>query len=146
MRTLSKSITRQFYTEYDGFDQLRQRWAKLVQDKEEKHKLTAEHFLLYAALRGTDYSKGFSGDTTMECELTGPCLGSLNRIKAAVTWLKNTETSKWTFNLSRAKEGVEALKRPFQGLPLSENWLDLVVSKLPNSVTSEPYQEETINA
>ena len=60
MNTLSKKITATFFTNADGYNALTARWSELMNDKEVRKNLTAAHHLLYLALRGKNWQKGFT--------------------------------------------------------------------------------------
>lgn len=61
MNTLNRQITRTFFVDKDnGFENLKARWSQIVNDKETRKSLTAEHYALYAALRGKDWRKGLT--------------------------------------------------------------------------------------
>lgn len=66
-RTLSKSITSNFYLDDNGYQVLKERWSKLV-NSDETHNLTSGHFALYAILRGKDWRKGFTKPNTIEAK------------------------------------------------------------------------------
>lgn len=59
MNTLNKTITSFFFTSPEGYAELQRRWSEIV-NSEEKHNLTAAHYLVYAVLRGKDWRKGFT--------------------------------------------------------------------------------------
>lgn len=56
MNTLSKKVTRKFYSSEDGFATLQAHWSAAVRSKQV---LPAHLHLLYAILRGKDYRRGF---------------------------------------------------------------------------------------
>jgi hypothetical protein len=62
MHTLSRAITAQWFTEPADFHQLRAHWRSLIQS-DRRHTLTAEHHLLYQALLGRDWRRGFTPPT-----------------------------------------------------------------------------------
>lgn len=65
MQTLSRTITRRFFTSQESYDRLRARWSALMNlPADERPTLRAVHHLLYAALLGRDYRKGFTAPTT----------------------------------------------------------------------------------
>lgn len=58
MNTLPRAITARFFT-FAEYLQLRQHWSRLM-NSERKHGLSAAHHLLYLALIGKDWRKGFA--------------------------------------------------------------------------------------
>ena len=59
MNTLSREITSRFFANAEAYQQLRTHWRALI-NSPRKHELKAEHHLLYVALLGKDWRKGFS--------------------------------------------------------------------------------------
>lgn len=59
MNTLSRAVTAQFFSSPDSYNALRQHWSSLI-NSERKHTLSTAHHLLYQALRGKDWRKGFT--------------------------------------------------------------------------------------
>lgn len=59
MNTLSRALTAQIFPDPTTYDNLRQRWSALIHSSR-KHELTAAHHLLYLALLGKDWRKGFT--------------------------------------------------------------------------------------
>lgn len=59
MNTLSQAITAQILTDPTAYYNLRRHWSALVRSPR-KHELTAAHHLLYLALLGKDWRKGFT--------------------------------------------------------------------------------------
>ena len=55
MKTLSKEITKDFYKNEDGYQELKTAWSAATQNKDIE--LTATDYLLYAILRGKDWTK-----------------------------------------------------------------------------------------
>lgn len=103
MNTLPRAMTAQVLTHPRLYPTIRQHWSDLVRSPR-KHELTAAHYLLYAALLGKDWRKGFTCIT--------------NRRK-----LDNGAFASWA--LFRATETLhlpsseEALLAPFGGLVTS---------------------------
>jgi hypothetical protein len=65
METLSQKETRAFFGSDEGYTALERHWSALVNSPDRKS-LRPEHYLLYQALRGKDWRKGFA-------PLTNPC-------------------------------------------------------------------------
>lgn len=61
MNTLPRAVTARFFT-FVEYLQLRQHWSRLM-NSERKHELSAAHHLLYLALLGKDWRKGFTPAT-----------------------------------------------------------------------------------
>jgi len=59
MNTLPRVITAQILTDPNLYHSIRQHWSEWVRSPR-KHELTAAHYLLYAALLGKDWRKGFT--------------------------------------------------------------------------------------
>ena len=59
MNTLSRATTARILAEPGRYDALRHHWRALV-TSDRRHELTAAHHLLYAALRGRDWRRGFT--------------------------------------------------------------------------------------
>jgi hypothetical protein len=59
MNTLSRAITAQIFPHADTYLILRKHWSQLI-NSEQKHELSAGHHLLYLALLGKDWRKGFT--------------------------------------------------------------------------------------
>ena len=58
--TLSKTITSKFFATESGYDEMRRRWLKAVNDKEVRKTLTASHHALYTILSGKNLGKSFT--------------------------------------------------------------------------------------
>lgn len=62
MNTLNRAQTALLFPQPDSYYQLRQHWSQLM-NSERKHDLAAAHHLLYLALLGKDWRKGFTPPT-----------------------------------------------------------------------------------
>ena len=60
MNTLNKTTTSRFFATEGGYQELRARWSKIMQDKDARKALTSTHHALYAVLLGRDWRKGFT--------------------------------------------------------------------------------------
>jgi hypothetical protein len=59
MNTLPRAITAQLFPNTESYVALKRHWSALV-NSSRRHELTAAHHLLYAALMGKDWRKGFT--------------------------------------------------------------------------------------
>jgi hypothetical protein len=59
MHTLSRAATAHWFTTPAAYDQLRRHWRALL-TSDRRHTLTADHHLLYCALLGRDWQRGFT--------------------------------------------------------------------------------------
>lgn len=59
MNTLSRAFSAQILDDPQTYHALRQRWCELI-NSDRKHELSAAHHLLYLALLGKDWRKGFT--------------------------------------------------------------------------------------
>lgn len=59
MNTLSRAETAQFFPDSAAYLALRQHWSRLM-NSDRRHDLTAAHHLLYLALLGKDWRRGFT--------------------------------------------------------------------------------------
>ncbi len=59
MNTLPRDITSQFFNDPQSYIALRKHWSSLM-NSDRKHELSAAHHLLYTALLGKDWRKGFT--------------------------------------------------------------------------------------
>ena len=59
MNTLSRAITAQIFTDTETYSALRHQWRILL-NSDRRHELSAAHHLLYLALLGKDWRKGFT--------------------------------------------------------------------------------------
>ncbi|MCL4265028.1 MAG: hypothetical protein KJ069_17560 [Anaerolineae bacterium] len=59
MNTLPRAVVAQILTDPQTYTSLRQHWRGLM-NSERRHELTAVHHMLYLALTGKDWRKGFS--------------------------------------------------------------------------------------
>jgi hypothetical protein len=62
MNTLPRAITAQFFNTPEDYRALQKHWRSLV-NSERKHTLSAAHHLLYLALLGKDWRRGFTPPT-----------------------------------------------------------------------------------
>ena len=62
MNTLPRAITAKFLTDSHTYAHICQQWRQLIHSSR-KHELKAVHHLLYLALRGKDWRKGFTPPT-----------------------------------------------------------------------------------
>ena len=113
MNTLPRAVTAQFFTLAE-YSQLRERWSRLM-NSGRRHELLAVHHLLYLALIGKDWRKGFTPATNPRKLANGAFQGwilfrSLNRL----------HTRSWE----------EQLLAPFDGIVTSQ-MLDKVRGLIP---------------
>ncbi|MBN1887818.1 MAG: hypothetical protein JW850_07495 [Thermoflexales bacterium] len=74
MNTLSRAITAQLFDNTETYTALRKHWsARLSSDR--KHELAAAHYLLYLALVGKDWRKGFTPPTNRRKLENGALVG-----------------------------------------------------------------------
>ncbi len=59
MNTLPRAMTAQILIDLESYHNLREHWSALMRSPR-KHELTAAHHLLYLALLGKDWRKGFT--------------------------------------------------------------------------------------
>jgi hypothetical protein len=62
MNALSRAITAQFFHDSNSYNALRKHWSDLIHSQR-RHELKAAHHLLYLALTGRDWRKGFTPPT-----------------------------------------------------------------------------------
>jgi hypothetical protein len=106
MNTLSKTITARFFATEQDYAALEAHWSSMVNSPRKKE-LRPEHHLLYQALRGKDWRKGFTPVT--------------NRVKLANGMLSDMAQSKALDNIGwNYARNVERLLEPFDGLVTSE--------------------------
>ncbi len=74
MNTLPRAMTAQILLDLDTYHSLRERWSALMRSPR-KHELTAAHHLLYLALVGKDWRKGFTGITNQRKLANGAFYG-----------------------------------------------------------------------
>jgi hypothetical protein len=63
MNTLNKNVTKEFYRNADGYQELERTWSAMVNDRELRKTLGCEHHLLYQMLRGKDWRKSITSIT-----------------------------------------------------------------------------------
>lgn len=119
MNTLSKNITRGFFRDESGYQQLQARWSEVV-NATEPQALSCAHHLLYQAIRGKDWRRGFAPVT--------------NAVKLA-----NGGDCNWglvhALRLIRSKWYRDQLVAPFGDLLTSES-VEAVAALLPASAYS----------
>ena len=104
MNTLSRAITAQIFTHPDTYLLLRKHWSRLI-NSDRKQELSAAHHLLYLALLGKDWRKGFTPVTN---------------------WRKLENGAFYSWGLFRAlqilhlKFHEETLLAPFEGIVTAE--------------------------
>lgn len=59
MNTLNKEITKTFFTQEGDYERLEKHWSELV-NSPQVHNLQHAHYLLYLAIRGKNWKKGFT--------------------------------------------------------------------------------------
>lgn len=108
MNTLSKEVTKQFFGEENDYARLKTHWSKMINDKEARKSLQAEHHLLYLILMGRDWRKGFTACTNVKKLSNGqnPLMGLRNALYRF--------KSDWT---------IQLLFAPFEGY-ISESAID----------------------
>jgi hypothetical protein len=106
MNTLSRTLTAQFFNTQDDYQALKAHWSKLVNSPRKKE-LKPEHHLLYAALLGRDWRKGFT-PITNRVKLANGMTPGMAQFKAlsAIGW--------------KRPKNVERLLEPFDGLVTAE--------------------------
>ena len=112
MNTLPKGITHAFFENADGFERLQRHWSGLVNGPS-RHELKAVHFLLYQALRGKDWRRGF-----------GP-VRDPNKLANGYVWKLQTAMA-----LLRSPWARERVLEPFAGVVSSEA-VDRLLVRLP---------------
>lgn len=81
MKTLSKKITATFFNNEDDYAKLKAHWGQLMQDKELRKQLKAEHHIIYLALMGKDWTKMFT-PTTNKTKLANGYNENAGRLRA----------------------------------------------------------------
>lgn len=74
MNTLSRATTARFFPDSNSYNALRKHWSVLIHS-EHRHQLKAAHHLLYLALTGRDWRKGFTPPTNQRKLDNGAFLG-----------------------------------------------------------------------
>ena len=59
MKTLSRNYTKNIFTDKEAFAALESHWSVLMNDKEQRKQLNAAHHMIYNAIRGKNWQKGF---------------------------------------------------------------------------------------
>jgi len=86
MNTLARAVTAQILTDSTTYAALRKRWSDLM-NSERRHELSVVHHLLYLALLGKDWRKGFTPPTNRRKLENGAFLGwALFRALNALHW------------------------------------------------------------
>ncbi len=83
MNTLPRAITAQFFSEAESYKTLKAGW-KALHNSEQRHDLTAAHYLVYLTLRGKDWRKAFT-PITSERKLENGAFGGWGLFKALRT-------------------------------------------------------------
>lgn len=127
MNTLSKEITLSILGP-GGYEKLTQHWSQKIK---EGHHFTSFDHLLYAALRGKDWRKGYSVPNAkkLESRYRGPHLHDL-----AVVHSSWRET--WMLTLFDGILTLESLGRLRQLLPKSSGLADSAYREIPNVVAA----------
>ncbi|MCI0397848.1 MAG: hypothetical protein L0332_22050 [Chloroflexi bacterium] len=93
MNTLSRAITAQLFDNPETYHSLRRQWSQLMRS-ERRHELSAAHHLLYLALLGKDWRKGFTPVTNPRKLANGAFQGwtlfralTLLHVPACESWL-----------------------------------------------------------
>lgn len=117
MNTLSRAATAQFFPSPNSYNALRKHWSSLIHS-ERKHTLSAAHHLLYMALLGKDWRKGFT------------CASNPRKLAngAFVGWRLF-----WALNTLQSKYSEADLLAPFDGLVTPE-MLRALRAFLPRSI------------
>ena len=87
MNTLGKEITGTFFKDgQEGYQKLVAHWSAMMNDKEARKEVTAEAHMLYLALTGKDWRKGFVEATNANKVANGHNLygGKVNQIVGRV--------------------------------------------------------------
>ncbi len=124
MNTLSRAITAQIL-DADSYRALQKHWSALM-NSDRKHELSAAHHILYLALMGKDWRKGFTPPTNRRKLENGAFHGWV--LFRALEWL-------------HIKAYEQELLAPFDGL-VTPQMLQLIRSLLPkpNPYTYRPEQ------
>jgi hypothetical protein len=134
MNTLSRTLTAQFFNTQKDYNALKAHWSKLVNSPRKKE-LRPEHHLLYSALLGRDWRKGFSPITNKVKLANG-----MRKDQAVTSAL---DTIGWNY-----ARNVEKLLTPFDGL-VTAQMLDSLRPMLPKAtspVTQAYNAPEAVNA
>ncbi len=126
MNTLSRAITAQIL-DADAYRALRRQWSALM-NSERKHELTAAHHILYLALLGKDWRKGFTPPTNRRKLENGAFTG----------WVMFRALDKLHFTLHE-----HDLLAPFDGI-VTVQMLQLIRGRLPRA-NSYAYRAEQFN-
>jgi hypothetical protein len=110
MNTLPKSITATFFKTAEDYTTLKAHWSKLVNSPRKKE-LGPEHHLLYSALLGRDWRKGFTPITNKNKLANGmrPLMG-VEKALGGIDWPLKLSTPKY----------FDLLVAPFDGLVTRE--------------------------
>ncbi len=124
MNTLSRAITAKLFNSTDTYTALRKHWSALI-NSDRKHELAAAHHLLYLALAGKDWRKGFTPPTNRRKLENGALVGW--KLFRALDTLHSRVSEEW-------------LLEPFDGL-VSPQMLQQLRELLPR-VESYAYKPE----
>ena len=100
MNTLSRALTAQILTDSQTYLNIRRRWSELMRS-ERKHELTAAHHLLYLALLGKDWRKGFT------------CVSNSRKLENGAFYAWGLHRTLAWFHMPSCDAGLIA---PFEGL------------------------------
>jgi hypothetical protein len=91
MNTLSRAMTAQFFPDSAAYLALRRHWSPLV-NSDRRHELTSAHHVLYLALLGKDWRRGFTPITNPRKLENGAYYGWA--LFHALRWVHNS-TATW---------------------------------------------------
>jgi hypothetical protein len=116
MNTLSRAITARFFPDSSSYNALRKHWSDLIRS-ERRHELKAAHHLLYLAVMGRDWRKGFTPPTNQR-KLANGAFQGWNMFRA--------------LNSLHFKFNEDELLQPFEGL-ITPAMLGELRKHLPNA-------------
>lgn len=145
--TLERAENAQFFRDPNGYHQLVKRWSErclLVEtatpEDKEKVALNATHYLIYAILRGRDYTKGFA--FSEEEKFTAPIIGkraipiTAIKIVELIQNLAKRRSSSLT-NTWWVQDRMRQIFEPFGDL-LVPDVLEKIAAHLPEAPWSAP--------
>jgi hypothetical protein len=134
MNTLSRTYTANFFKTQEDYTRLKAHWSKLVSSPRRKD-LGPEHHLLYSALLGRDWRKGFT-PVTNKNKLD-------NGMRPHLGMEKALQGIHWPLGLTRTQY-FDKLVAPFDGL-VTKGMVEAVDKLLPNYYNLEdPIEAYTV--
>jgi hypothetical protein len=133
MNTLGKEITQEFFEDENGYQKFIARWSEMMNDKNVCKDINAAEHLIYLAVRGKDWRKGFTAATNKNKVANGyngsqygDFGGNINGIIDRAKGISNDHHFLWFFKGIINEEGLKKVRKYIANWSKQQAYVDEV--------------------